>query len=128
MPAPKLGATAIRAAIDRSGIDSKHITSVYMGNVLGAGIGQAPARQATIFAGLPPTVEATTINKVCASGLKSIALAAQDVQLGLAPAVVAGGMENMSRVPYLLPRASQQPAFGEQKLQDAMISDGLWDP
>ena len=93
-----------------------------------AAVGQAPARQAAIFAGLSSSVEATTINKVCASGLKSVALAAQDVQLGLANAVVAGGMENMSRVPLLMPRASGMPAFGEIKVKDAVVSDGLWDP
>lgn len=99
-----------------------------MGNVLSAGMGQAPARQAAIGAGLPTSVEATTINKVCASGLKSVALAAQDVQLGLAKAIVAGGMENMSRVPLLIPRASGMPAFGEIKIKDAVVADGLWDP
>lgn len=98
-----------------------------MGNVLQGGVGQAPARQASIFAGLSPTVEATTINKVCASGLKAVVFAAQNIQLGLAEVQVAGGMESMSRVPYYLPRASQQPPFGEMKLEDGLIKDGLWD-
>lgn len=98
-----------------------------MGNVLQANVGQAPARQATIFAGLSPTVEATTINKVCSSGMKAVAIAAQQIQLGLNDAIVAGGMENMSRVPYYLPRGSQMPPFGEIKMLDGMISDGLWD-
>ena len=98
-----------------------------MGHVLQAGVGQAPARQAAIAAGLGTSVEATTINKVCASGLKAVSIAAMKIQLGLAEAQVAGGMENMSRVPYYLPRASQQPAFGEQKLHDGLIADGLWD-
>lgn len=98
-----------------------------MGNVLGAGVGQAPARQAAIFAGLPTNVEATTINKVCASGLKAVNIAAQTIELGQAEAQVAGGMENMTRVPYYLNRASQQPAFGHQKMQDGLIADGLWD-
>lgn len=98
-----------------------------MGNVLGAGVGQAPARQAAIFAGLPTNVEATTVNKVCASGLKATMLAASTIELGQAEAQVAGGMENMTRVPYYLPRASQQPAFGDQKLQDGLVGDGLWD-
>ena len=98
-----------------------------MGNVLGAGVGQAPARQAAIFAGLPTNVEATTINKVCASGLKAVNLAAASIELGQAEAQIAGGMENMTRVPYYLNRASQQPAFGHQKLQDGLIADGLWD-
>jgi acetyl-CoA C-acetyltransferase len=98
-----------------------------MGMVLQGGAGQAPARQATIFAGLPNTVESTTINKVCASGMKAVTMAAQNIQLGQAEAQVAGGMENMTRVPYFLSRASLQPAFGDQKLQDGLIVDGLWD-
>ena len=98
-----------------------------MGNVLQGGVGQAPARQATIFAGLSPTVEAITINKVCASGMKAVVFAAQNIQLGLAEAQIAGGMESMSRVPYYLPRAAQQPPFGEMKLEDGLIKDGLWD-
>ncbi|KAF7574614.1 PaaJ Acetyl-CoA acetyltransferase [Pyrenophora tritici-repentis] len=98
-----------------------------MGNVLSAGVGQAPARQAAIFAGLPTNIEATTINKVCASGLKAVNIAASTIELGQAEAQVAGGMENMTRVPYYLNRASQQPAFGHQKLQDGLIADGLWD-
>ena len=98
-----------------------------MGNVLGAGVGQAPARQAAIFAGLPTNIEATTINKVCSSGLKAVAIAASTIELGQAEAQVAGGFENMTRVPYYLNRASQQPAFGNQKLEDGLIGDGLWD-
>lgn len=98
-----------------------------MGNVLSGGVGQAPARQAAIFAGLPTNIEATTINKVCASGLKAVNIAASTIELGQAEAQVAGGMENMTRVPYYLNRASQQPAFGHQKLQDGLIADGLWD-
>jgi acetyl-CoA C-acetyltransferase len=98
-----------------------------MGNVLQAGMGQAPARQASIFAGLSTGVEATTVNKVCASGLKSVAIAAQQIELGQEEALVAGGMENMTQVPYYLKRASQQPPFGEQKLEDGLIKDGLWD-
>lgn len=98
-----------------------------MGNVLQAGVGQSPARQAAIFAGLPPTVEAVTVNKVCASGLKAVVFAAQNIQLGLAEAQIAGGMENMSRVPYYSPRASSMPAFGSVQLTDGIILDGLWD-
>lgn len=98
-----------------------------MGNVLQGAVGQAPARQASIFAGLSPTVESVTVNKVCASGLKAVVLAAQNIQLGLAEAQVAGGMENMSRVPYYLPRSSQLPPFGDVKLEDGLIKDGLWD-
>jgi acetyl-CoA C-acetyltransferase len=98
-----------------------------MGIVLQGGVGQAPARQAAIFAGLSSNVEAITINKVCASGLKAVVFAAQNIQLGLAEAQIAGGMENMSRVPYYLPRASSMPAFGNIQLKDGMIEDGLWD-
>jgi acetyl-CoA C-acetyltransferase len=127
VPAPHLGATAIRSALSKSNIPSSTITDVYFGNVMSASLGQAPARQAAIFAGLPPTVEATTVNKVCASGLKAVVLAAQNIQLGLAQAQVAGGMENMSRVPYYMPRANQHPPFGEIRMEDGMIKDGLWD-
>lgn len=98
-----------------------------MGNVLQAAVRQSPARQATILAGLSPEVDAVTINKVCASGLKAVVFAAQNIQLGLSEVQVAGGMENMSRVPYYLARANQHPPFGEMKLQDGLIVDGLWD-
>ena len=125
--ATQLGATAIKSALEKSKVPVSSIDAVYMGNVLGAGVGQAPARQAAIFAGLPTNVEATTINKVCASGLKAVAVAASTIELGQAEAQVAGGMENMTRVPYYLNRASQQPPFGHQKLEDGLIGDGLWD-
>ncbi|KAK2796614.1 hypothetical protein FQN50_009490 [Emmonsiellopsis sp. PD_5] len=125
--APELGAVAIKSAVAKAGIPVEKITDVYMGNVLQGSVGQAPARQASMFAGLAPTVEAVTINKVCASGMKAVVLAAQNIQLGLAEAQVAGGMENMSRVPYYLPRASQQAPFGNTKLEDGLIKDGLWD-
>jgi acetyl-CoA C-acetyltransferase len=98
-----------------------------MGNVLQGGIGQAPARQAAIFAGLSPNVETITINKVCASGMKAVVFAAQNIQLGLAEAQIAGGMENMSRVPYYTPRASSMPPFGHFQVEDGLIKDGLWD-
>lgn len=98
-----------------------------MGNVLSASVGQSPARQASMLSGLSPSVEAVIINKVCASGLKAVVFAAQNIQLGLAEAQVAGGMENMSRVPYYMPRANQHPPFGELKLDDGLIKDGLWD-
>lgn len=98
-----------------------------MGHVLQGGVAQAPARQAAIFAGLPNTIEATTINKVCSSGLKAVTIAAQSIQLGQADALVAGGMESMTRVPYYLPRASQLPPFGNVELKDGLIQDGLWD-
>ncbi len=127
VPAPKLGATAIKDAVAKSGVPMERISDVYMGNVLSAGVGQAPARQAAIFAGFPTSVEAITINKVCASGMKAVVFAAQNIQLGLAEAQVAGGMENMSRVPTYIPRASSQPAFGNQTIKDGLVEDGLWD-
>ncbi|KAF2849854.1 thiolase [Plenodomus tracheiphilus IPT5] len=125
--ATQLGATAIKSALEKSNVPISSIDAVFMGNVLGAGVGQAPARQAAIFAGLPTNVEATTINKVCASGLKAVNVAAQTIELGQAEAQVAGGMESMTRVPYYLNRASQQPAFGHQKIQDGLLLDGLTD-
>ncbi|EPS33098.1 hypothetical protein PDE_08060 [Penicillium oxalicum 114-2] len=125
--APELGAVAIKSALSKSKIPVEKITDVYMGNVLQGSVGQAPARQASMFAGLPSSVESMTVNKVCASGLKAVVLAAQNIQLGLAEAQVAGGMENMTRVPYYLPRSSQLPPFGEIKLEDGLIKDGLWD-
>lgn len=118
---------AIKAALGKSNVPNSKITDVYFGNVMSGSVGQAPARQASIFAGLAPTVEAITVNKVCSSGLKAVVLAAQNIQLGLAEAQVAGGMENMSRVPYYMPRANQHPPFGELKLEDGLIKDGLWD-
>ncbi|KAG6035751.1 hypothetical protein E4U19_003332 [Claviceps sp. Clav32 group G5] len=125
--APRLGAVAIRSAVEKSKVSIDKITDVYMGNVMQGSVGQAPARQATIFAGLPETVEATTINKVCASGLKAVAIAAQNIQMGLAEAQVAGGMESMSRVPLYVPRASGMPAFGHVTMEDGLIKDGLTD-
>ncbi|KAJ4300211.1 hypothetical protein N0V88_002881 [Collariella sp. IMI 366227] len=124
---PQLGAVAIKAAVEKSKVPVEKITDVYMGNVLQGSVGQAPARQASIFAGLPKSVEAITINKVCASGLKAVAFAAQNIQLGLSDAQVAGGFENMSRVPYYMPRASQLPGFGHVKMEDGLIKDGLTD-
>ena len=118
---------AIKSALEKSKVPVEKITDVYMGNVLQANIGQAPARQASIFAGLPSSVEAVTINKVCASGMKAVVFAAQNIQLGLAEAQIAGGMENMSRVPYYTPRASQLPPFGNVQIEDGLIKDGLWD-
>ncbi|KAK5095692.1 Acetyl-CoA acetyltransferase erg10A, mitochondrial [Exophiala xenobiotica] len=127
MSAPQLGAVAIKSALEKSKVPIEKITDVYMGNVLQGNMGQAPARQASIFAGLPPTVEAVTINKVCASGMKAVTFAAQNIMLGVAEAQVAGGMESMSRVPYYLNRAAQQPPFGHMKIEDGLIKDGLWD-
>ncbi|KAI1436569.1 Thiolase, N-terminal domain-containing protein [Xylaria sp. CBS 124048] len=125
--APKLAAVAIKSAIEKSKVPVEKITDVYMGNVLQASVGQAPARQAALFAGLSNSVEAVTINKVCASGLKAVVFAAQNIQLGLTEVQVAGGMENMSQVPYYMPRASGLPAFGHVSMEDGLIKDGLTD-
>lgn len=125
--APKLGAVAIKSALEKSKVPVEKVTDVYMGNVLQGNVGQAPARQAVMFAGLPSTVEAITINKVCASGLKAVVFAAQNIQLGLSDVQIAGGMENMSQVPYYVPRASGLPAFGHVKMEDGLIKDGLTD-
>ncbi|KAI1373655.1 thiolase [Hypoxylon crocopeplum] len=125
--APQLGAVAIKSALEKSKVPVEKITDVYMGNVLQGSVGQAPARQAAIFAGLPKSVEAVTINKVCASGLKAVVFAAQNIQLGLSEAQIAGGMENMSQVPYYVPRASSLPPFGHVKMEDGLIKDGLTD-
>ncbi|CRG83518.1 acetyl-CoA C-acetyltransferase [Talaromyces islandicus] len=127
LTAPQLGSVAIKSALEKSNVPVEKITDVYMGQVLQGNAGQAPARQAAILAGLANTVEAITINKVCSSGLKAVVFAAQNIQLGLAEAQVAGGMESMTQVPYYLPRSSQLPAFGNLKLEDGLIKDGLWD-
>lgn len=125
--ATDLGAVAIRSALERSGISGEKVDEVFMGNVLSAGLGQAPARQAALKAGLPNTVPCTTVNKVCASGMKSIMLAAQSIQLGHAQVVVAGGMENMSQVPYYVSTNRFGQKLGHGQLTDGMIKDGLWD-
>ncbi len=127
VPAPRLGAVAVREAIRRAGIKGEEVDEVIMGTVISAGVGQAPARQAAIFAGLPPAVECMTVNKVCGSGLKAVMLAAQAVRLGDAETVVAGGMENMSAAPYLLPRAREGYKMGDAEVVDAMVRDGLLD-
>lgn len=126
--APQLGSEVIKETINRSMIKPDQVDEVIMGNVLTAGIGQAPARQAAIFAGLPTSVGCMTINKVCGSGLKAVMLAAQGIALGDADIVVAGGMESMSNVPYYLPKARFGYRLGNGKLIDGMIHDGLWDP
>lgn len=127
--APQLGAFAIKAAIQRAGIENlEEINEVLMGNVVSAGEGQAPARQAAIFAGLPVSVGATTINKVCGSGLKTVMLAAQAIKAGDGDLFVAGGMESMSRTPYLVYGRSGEMRFGHLQLVDALLHDGLWDP
>ena len=126
LSAPELGAVAIRAALERSGIPHDAVDEVFMGQVLQAGVGQAPARQAVLKAGLPNTVPCTTVNKVCASGMKAIALGAQSIALGEADVVVAGGMENMSQVPHFL-RAREGARLGHLQLTDGMLHDGLTD-
>jgi len=128
MPATKLGAVAVKAAVERAGVNPNDIEEVLMGNVVQAGNGQAPARQAAIFAGLPATVGATAVNKVCGSGLKAAMMAAQAVRAGDADLFVAGGMESMSRAPYLVNGRSGELKFGNQSLTDALLNDGLWDP
>jgi acetyl-CoA C-acetyltransferase len=128
VPAPALGATAIAAAVERSGLPPDQVGQAYMGCVLPAGIGQAPARQAAKGAGLPDRVPAATLNKVCGSGLYASILGTKSILLGDAEVVVAGGMESMSRAPYLLDRARQGLRMGHGQTIDAMIFDGLWDP
>ena len=127
VPAPQLGAACIKALIARTGISAGTIDEVIMGNVIGAGLGQNPARQAAIFAGLPESVGAVTVNKVCGSGLKAVMLADQAIRAGDAGIVVAGGMESMTRAPYLLTKAREGYRLGHGELLDAMIIDGLWD-
>jgi acetyl-CoA C-acetyltransferase len=127
VPAPTLAAACIRALLERTGAPPEGIDEVLFGNVVSAGIGQNPARQAALGAGLPVSVGATTINKVCGSGLKAVMLADQAIRLGDAGLVVAGGMESMSRAPYLLTKAREGYRLGHGELLDAMILDGLWD-
>ena len=128
LPAPRLGAIAIRGAVERSGLTLEDVGEVFMGNVLSAGIGQAPARQAAIYSGVPHSVPATTVSKVCGSGLQAVVLGTKTVLLGDADIVVAGGMESMSNVPYYLREARSGYRMGDGKLIDGMIFDGLWDP
>ena len=127
IPAPKLGAVAIKALLDETGLDVNHVNEVIMGNVLAAGLGQAPARQAALFASLPNSVECLTINKMCGSGLKAVMLGAQAIQCGDSDIVIAGGMENMSAAPYLLPKGRTGQRLGHGSVEDSIIKDGLWD-
>lgn len=127
LPAPKLGAIVIEEAIKRANTPKESINEVIMGNVIQAGVGQAPARQAALYAGLPPSVECLTVNKVCGSGLKSVMLAAQAIQLGDADVIVAGGMESMSNAPFLLDKARFGYRMGNGEIYDAMMKDGLLD-
>jgi acetyl-CoA C-acetyltransferase len=126
VPATKLGSVAIRAAVERAGVAPERIDEVFMGQVIQAGAGQAPARQATLGAGLPNGVGATTINKVCGSGLKAVMLGAASIRAGDAQLIVAGGMENMNLGPYLLPGARAGYRLGNAELVDATVHDGLW--
>jgi acetyl-CoA C-acetyltransferase len=127
LTSPRLGSLVIEEAVRRAGLKKEQVDEVIMGCVLTAGAGQAPARQSAIFAGLPPSVETMTVNKVCGSGLKSIMLAAQAVMLGDAEVIVAGGMESMSNAPYMLEKARTGYRMGHGKIIDSIIKDGLWD-
>jgi len=125
--APQLGAIAVREAVKRANIDAARVDECLMGNVVTAGLGQNPARQAALYGGLPPEVGAMTINKVCGSGLKAVGLAAQAIETGNGSIVVAGGMESMTNAPYLLPNARKGYRLGNGQLIDSMVHDGLWD-
>jgi acetyl-CoA C-acetyltransferase len=127
LSAPQLGAIVVREAVKRAGFDPAQVDECIMGNVVSAGLGQNPARQAAIYGGLSPATGAMTINKVCGSGLKSVALAAQAVQTGNSSIVVAGGMESMTNAPYLLPQARKGYRLGNAQIIDSMVHDGLWD-
>ncbi|HMX03348.1 MAG TPA: acetyl-CoA C-acyltransferase [Chitinophagales bacterium] len=126
--APQLGATVIKAAVERAGIKGSDVQEIFMGNVIAANIGQAPVTQAMLAAGLPDTTASTTINKVCASGMKAIMIGAQSIMLGTNDIVVAGGMESMSNVPYYLTKERWGAKLGHSEVVDGVIKDGLWDP
>jgi acetyl-CoA C-acetyltransferase len=125
--ATKLGAAAIQGALEKAGIAGDQVNEVFMGNVVSAGLGQSPARQASLFAGMPNSVDCTTVNKVCASGMKAIMLGAQTIQAGTNDVVVAGGMENMSQIPYYLPKARYGFGYGHGQVVDGLVLDGLTD-
>jgi acetyl-CoA C-acetyltransferase len=127
MTAPQIGAIAVREAVKRANLQPQQVDECIMGNVVSAGLGQNPARQAALFGGLAPEVGAMTINKVCGSGLKAVALAAQAIETGNSSIVVAGGMESMTNAPYLLPNARKGYRLGNGQLVDSMVHDGLWD-
>jgi len=127
LSATQLGAIVVREAVKRAGVDPSQVDECIMGNVVSAGLGQNPARQAAIYGGLSPEVGAMTINKVCGSGLKAVALASQAIQTGDSTLVVAGGMESMTNAPYLLPQARKGLRLGDSQIVDSMIRDGLWD-
>ena len=127
LTAPKLATFAIKAAVERSGIDPKYIDEAFIGNVVSANIGQAPSRQAIIYSGLPLTLPTTDVNKVCASGMKAVMLSALSIQSGYRHALIAGGMESMSNIPYYLPGARSGYRLGNNTVVDGLINDGLWD-
>lgn len=128
MSAPRLGAVAIRAALEKAGVKNTEVSEVIMGEVLTAGVGQAPARQAAIYAGVANSTPCLTINKVCGSGLKAVMLASDSIRLGTSSVVVAGGQENMTLAPHLLENSRSGYRMGSQSIVDSMIKDGLWDP
>ncbi|HET7437849.1 MAG TPA: acetyl-CoA C-acetyltransferase [Thermoanaerobaculia bacterium] len=128
LPAPRLGAVAIKCALENAGVQPDQVEQVIMGNVLQGGVGQAPARQAGIYAGVPVSAGAVTVNKVCGSGMKAVMFAANDIRCGEYDLAVAGGMESMSNAPYVLPQARTGYRMGNGKMIDLMIHDGLWDP
>src|SRR5437764_9475270 len=126
LSAPELGAVAIRAALERAGVPGDEVQEVIMGNVIQGGVGQAPARQGLLQSGIPATVSAVTINKVCGSGLKAVMLAAQAIKAGDAEVIVAGGQESMSNAPYYIYGMRSGVKLGDQQMVDGMIKDGLW--
>ncbi|QSE96256.1 acetyl-CoA C-acyltransferase [Fulvivirga lutea] len=127
IPATKLGSIAVKGALEKAGIDAKEVNEVYLGNVVSSGLGQAPARQAAIGAGIGYNVPCTTVNKVCSSGMKTVMLGAQSIMLGINDVVVTGGFENMSSVPYYLPNARFGYKYGNGQLVDGLMHDGLWE-
>lgn len=128
IPAPNLGAVAVKAAVERAGIDPAEVEELLMGNVVSAGLGQAPARQSGLYGGVPASVSATTLNKVCGSGLKAAMLSAQAIRAGDGDLFIAGGFESMSRAPYLVSGRMGELKFGNTQMTDALLNDGLWDP
>jgi len=125
--ATQLGTFAIKGALEKAGVDAKEVEEVYMGNVVSAGLGQAPARQAALGAGIGENVPCTTINKVCSSGMKSVMIAAQSIMVGAQDVIVAGGMESMSNIPYYIPKARYGYKYGNGELVDGLVKDGLWE-
>ncbi|MEN8248672.1 MAG: acetyl-CoA C-acetyltransferase, partial [Bacteroidota bacterium] len=127
LSATQLGSIAIKGALENAGVDPEHVNEVFMGNVVSANLGQAPARQASLGAGIGTNVPCTTVNKVCASGMKSVMLGAQSIMLGINDVVVAGGMESMSNIPYYVPKARYGYKYGNAEFVDGLVKDGLWE-